>query len=88
MYSCRERCYADFVDLEQMLVQEGRMRRDQIGTYMTDHSPVHDFIEESSRGVLWSETIPPRPFLVNWRLRQVDVLCPFLPSAFEKEVCW
>ena len=88
MYSCRERCYADFVDLEQMLVQEGRMRRDQIGTYMTDHSPVHDFIEESSRGVWWSDTTPPKPFLVNWRLRQVDVLCPFLPSAFEKEVCW
>ena len=63
------------------------MRRDQRGIYMTSNSPVHDFIEEGGRGVLWSETSPPRPFLVNWRLRKVDVLCPFLPTILNKEVC-
>ena len=71
-----------------MLVREGKMRRDQVGTYMTNQSPVHDYIEEANRGVLWSETNPPRPFLVNWRLRQVDVLCPTLPNVLDKEVCW
>ena len=58
-----------------------------MGTYVTSNSPVNDFIEEGSRGVWWSETTPPKPFLVNWRLRQVDVLCPFLPTIPDKEVC-
>ena len=87
VFSCREPRYPDFVDLEQMLVSEGKMRRDQLGTYLTNYSPVHDFLEEDSRGVWWSETTPPRPFIVNWRHRQVDVLCSSLPIEFEKEVC-
>ena len=86
VFSCREPRYPDFIDIEEMLLREGKMRRDQRGTYMTSNSPVHDFIEECGRGVLWSETSPPRPFLVNWRLRKVDVLCPFLPTALNKEV--
>ena len=83
---CREPCYPDFTSLEDWLVKEGKLKREQVGWYASKHSPVHDFIAEGTRGVWWSETSPSKPFIVDWRLRRVDVLCPFLPTDPQKEV--
>jgi hypothetical protein len=84
--SLRESCYPDFSPLEDWLVKEGKIKPEQIGWYATEHGPVVEFITKPTRGVWMSETIPPKPFIVDWRLRQVDVLCPFLPTDPMKKV--
>ena len=83
---CRESCYPDFTPLEDFLVEEGKLKREQVGWYATEHGPVADFIADPTRRVWMSETTPPKPFVVDWRLRPVDVLCPFLPTDPKKEV--
>ena len=86
IFVCREHCYPDFSPLEDWLIKEGKLKKEQVGCYATKHGPVAKFIAEPTRGVWMSETTPPKPFVVDWRLRPVDVLCPFLPIDPKKEV--
>ena len=86
IFVCREPCYPDFTPLEDWMVREGKLERKQIGWYATKHGPVDEFIAEPTRRVYMSDTTPPKPFVVDWRLRPVDVLCPFLPTDPKKEV--
>ena len=83
---CRETCYPDFTPLEDWLVEEGKLQKEQVGWYATNHGPVAEFIAEGTRGVWMSETTPSKPFVVDWRLRRVDVICPFLPSDPKQKV--
>ena len=86
VFVCRERCYPDFTPLEDWLVKEGKLTREQFDWYATEHGPVAEFLAEPTRGVWMSKTTPPKPFVVDWRLRPVDVLCPYLPTDPEMEV--
>ena len=87
IFVCREPCYPDFTPLEDWMVTEGKLKREQVGWYASKHGPVAEYIADpTSRGVWMSETTPPKPFVVDWRLRPIDVLCPFLPTDPKKKV--
>ena len=51
-----------------------------------EHGPVNKFLDEGTREVKWSETTPPKPYVVDWKIRPVDVINPFLPADTKPEV--
>ena len=83
---CRERCYKDFTPVVELLVQKGELKREHVGWYAEEHGPVNKFLDEGTRKVEWSETTPPKPYVVDWRLRKVDVINPFLPTDITPKV--
>ena len=83
---CRERCYADYTPVVELLVQQGKLQREHVGWYASEHGPVNKFLDEGTREVKWSETTPPKPYVVDWKIRPVDVINPFLPADTKPEV--
>ena len=55
VFMCRESCYPDFTPLEDFLVEEGKLKREQVGWYATEHGPVADFIADPTRRVWMSD---------------------------------
>ena len=82
----RETCYPDFTPLEDWLGEEGKLQKEQVGWYASNHGPLAEFIADGTRGVWMSDTTPPKHFVVDWRLRRVDVRRPFLPTVPRQEV--